>query len=193
MSIPWGVTRQFFARSADRMPPTIVSVGGSDTVPLVNTADEVNPWVAAIRGRGVQAHLFVNEQKVVDDCFHTLCEMPRTGGREMTKQLVKEMKQVGVLDESGAIVVPLPAMQGIENPYERLIVDAYMRVNHLQDWPVFSFNRPMIDWIYQELSELQGGHRHTSDFDEFVIAMFLKQTIASDIKEAVMASSAEFL
>ncbi|QDZ19674.1 hypothetical protein A3770_03p21920 [Chloropicon primus] len=176
MSIPWGVTRQFLARSSDRMPPTIVAVGGSDNVPLVNTRSEMQPWVDEMRALGVEANLYVNKRRDVDDCFHSLCKLPETGGLEMTRELVSKMRSEGVIDSNGTIVIPLPAMQGVENPYERLIVDAYMGVNYVQDWPVFSLDGPMIDWIYQELSELQGGHRHTSDFDTAVLNMFLRQT-----------------
>ena len=91
------------------------------------------------------------------------------------------MRSQGVIDEEGRIIIPLPAMQGVENPYERLIVDAYMGVNYLRDWPVFSFAGPMIDWIYQELSELQGGHRHTSDFDTAVLNTFLRHSKYGEI------------
>lgn len=189
MSIPWGVTRQFLARSAPRMPPTIVSVGGSDTVPLVNTPEQIGPWIDEIRGRGVEANLRINRRRNVSDCFHTLCKMSDTGGLRMTKKLVTEMRAKGVIDDNGAIIIPLPAMQGNENPYERLIVDAYMGVNYLQDWPVFSFDSPMIDWIYQELSELQGGHRHTSDFDDAVLNMFVRQTVYGRLSALAAARS----
>ena len=181
MSIPWGVTRQFLARSAQRMPPTIVAIGEADTVPMVNTRAQLQPWVDAMRANGVEANLYVNKARNVDDCFHTLCRMPHTGGREMTRELVQEMRSQGVIDEEGRIIIPLPAMQGVENPYERLIVDAYMGVNYLRDWPVFSFAGPMIDWIYQELSELQGGHRHTSDFDTAVLNTFLRHSKYGEI------------
>ena len=107
----------------------------------------------------------------------------------MTKKLVTEMRAKGVIDDNGAIIIPLPAMQGNENPYERLIVDAYMGVNYLQDWPVFSFDSPMIDWIYQELSELQGGHRHTSDFDDAVLNMFVRQTVYGRLSALAAARS----
>jgi hypothetical protein len=181
MSIPWGVTRQFLARSSDRMPPTIVAIGGEDNVAMVNTAAEMSPWIDAIRARGVEANLFINRKRNVDQCFHSLCKFPQTGGLGMTRELVREMQSQGVIDASGSIIIPLPAMQGVENPYERLIVDAYMGVNYLRDWPIFSFDGPMIDWIYQELSELQGGHRHTSDFDPAVVNMFLRQSTYGQI------------
>jgi hypothetical protein len=181
MSIPWGVTRQFLARSSDRMPPTIVAIGGEDNVAMVNTAAEMSPWIDAIRARGVEANLFINRKRNVDQCFHSLCKFPQTGGLGMTRELVREMQSQGVIDANGSIIIPLPAMQGVENPYERLIVDAYMGVNYLRDWPIFSFDGPMIDWIYQELSELQGGHRHTSDFDPAVVNMFLRQSTYGQI------------
>ena len=111
--------------------------------------------------------------------------MPGTGGIETTSDLVKQMEREGVIDSDGAILIPLPAMQGNENPYERLVVDAYMAVNYLRDWPLFSFEGPMTDWIYQELSELQGGHRHSSDFDSAVINMFLRQTVYGRINDLV--------
>ena len=185
MSIPWGVTRQFLRRSSSRMPPTIVAVGGTDTVPMVNTVREMQPWIDSIRARGVEANLFVNKKKNVDTCFHSLCRFPETGGLNTTRRLVREMENQGVIDTNGSIIIPLPAMQGVENPYERLIIDAYMGVTYLKDWPIFSADGPMIDWIYQELSEMQGGHRHTSDFDLAVMNMFLRQTLYGRVNDLV--------
>lgn len=171
------------------MPPTIAAVGGTDTVPMVNGPLQLRPWIESIRNNGVEAQLFINNKVNVDDCFHTLCKMPGTGGKKMTKQLIKMMRNEGVLNDDGSIIISLPAMQGVENPYERMIIDAYMGVAYLQDWPFFSFSEPMIDWIYQELSELQGGHRHTSDFDNHVLNLFMNQTEFGHVLHNVKVAS----
>ena len=67
----------------------------------------------------------------------------------------------------------LPNRQGVANPYEGFIMDAFLNVRTFCNWPLFSITGPMADWVYQELSELEGAHRHTSDFDPQVVRFFL--------------------
>ena len=180
-SMPWGVTPGFFLRSPPRMPPTIAAIGGTDGVPLVNTRRDLEPWVAAMRMRGIEARLFVNDEGAVDACFHTLCRMPEAGGLGVSRELVRELTHAGVLDAAGSIVVDLPMMQGTENPSERMVAEACARVDVIRDWPATSHQGPAVDWVFQELSEVQGGHRHTSDFDHAVLDLFVKHTVYGEI------------
>ena len=163
------------------MPPTIAAIGGTDSVPLVNTRRDLEPWVAAMRMRGIEARLFVNDEGAVDACFHTLCRMPEAGGLGVSRELVRELTHAGVLDAAGSIVVDLPMMQGTENPSERMVAEACARVDVIRDWPATSHQGPAVDWVFQELSEVQGGHRHTSDFDHAVLDLFVKHTVYGEI------------
>ena len=92
---------------------------------------------------------------------------------EDTRALVSGLKERGILDKRGKVAVVLPNRQGVANPYEGMIMDAFLNVRAFCDWPLFSITGPMVDWVYQELSELEGAHRHTSDFAAQVVRFFL--------------------
>ena len=43
----------------------------------------------------------------------------------------------------------LPNRQGVANPYEGFIMDAFLNVRTFCNWPLFSITGPMADWVYQ--------------------------------------------
>ena len=171
-SMPWGMPDSDLHRDLRHTAPTFVAVGKNDDVPFTNTPASMDRFVQALRADGKDARLVVNPKSVCGECFHNLCKMPGVG-LNSTRALVRGLKDRGILDEQGKVAVLLPNRQGVANPYEALIMEAYLNVDAFVDWPLFSVSGPMVDWIYQELSELEGAHRHTSDFDKPAVRFFL--------------------
>jgi len=171
-SMPWGMPDSDLHRDLRYTAPTFVAVGKNDDVPFTNSPASMDRFVRALNAEGTDARLVVNPKSACGECFHNLCKMPGVG-LDSTRALVRGLKDRGILDEQGKVAVLLPNRQGVANPYEALIMEAYLNVDAFVDWPLFSIAGPMVDWIYQELSELEGAHRHTSDFDKSVVRFFL--------------------
>lgn len=171
-SIPWGIDALALQTGLDALPPTLAAVGEQDRVPFSNTAVELTRFAQRMNALGKLSLVRVNREAPADECFHNLCLMPGVDAGAV-QALVRELRATGVLDAEGRVAVALPTMQGRENPFESLIMDAFISVESLGAWPLVSLTGPHLDWIYQELSELQAGHRHTSDFDAEVLDYFL--------------------
>ena len=115
--------------------PTFVAVGKNDDVPFTNTPASMDRFVQALRADGKDARLVVNPKSVCGECFHNLCKMPGVG-LNSTRALVRGLKDRGILDEQGKVAVLLPNRQGVANPYEALIMEAYLNVDAFVDWPL---------------------------------------------------------
>ena len=171
-SMPWGISDRELLGNVPHTAPTFVAVGKNDEVPFTNSPASMGRFVTALREAGKDARMVINPKSAAGECFHNLCKMPGVG-MEDTRALVSGLKERGILDKRGEVAVVLPNRQGVANPYEGVIMDAFLNVRAFCDWPLFSITGPMVDWVYQELSELEGAHRHTSDFDAQVVRFFL--------------------